>query len=54
MYADNYIDYPILIKEGFDAPILFTESSIYQKSSIRQKSPKKVKRTTTLDKARRL
>jgi len=48
MHANNYIDYPILIKEGFDIPICFTESP------ARQKSLRDAKKITTLDKAGQL
>ena len=29
MYTNNYIDYPILIKEDFNTPIPFAESPIH-------------------------
>ena len=48
MYANNYIDYPILIKEDFNTPILFIESLIHQKSS------REAKKTTTLDNTKQL
>ena len=48
MHADNYIDYPILIKKGFDIPVYFAESPACQKSL------RDAKKTTTLDKAGRL
>ena len=46
MYADNYVDYLILIKENFNAPIHFIESP------ARRRSPREAKKTTTIDKAR--
>ena len=48
MHADNYVDYPILIEENFNAPIHFAESP------ARRRSPREAKKTTTVDKAGRL